>query len=442
MVLDEHARHSRPDRGLGLWNRSQEALRRLGAWQALRMLTHRIPPAAYRDRQGHWLSRCSEGATNSLRVATVLESKLLDALADGMDEGTLRFGAKVTAVREAADRVVVALDDGNEVHGSLVVGADGPHSLVRRCIFGESTRAVDTGLVSFSGILPHRAITKVDEFHGTRAKLRPESLAFETLSGGQRFALVPLRESAFWFATMSADSPAALQALDKDVADATVERQGVGPQTLARLRQAYAGWHDPIPAVLHAAACAEAEAQMGSHNERDGGPHRHQDLDIAQGMVRCQRIVTVPPLSRWHTRRCVLVGDAAHGMPINLAQGAAAAIEGSFLLGRQLAMNLLDCPDEASQAGAICQALASYERAHKPRIDQCRTITSFTALLARPANPVSESVRNSMRFVPRAINERIFDAFLEWSLGERPRSTARLYTAAFGDDEVESFGYR
>ena len=178
----------RPDRGLGLWNRSQQVLRALGTDTVLGG-AHFIPPAAYRSRKGDWLSRCSDSQVNRTRVATVLESALLASLADGLPHDSLAHGVRVISVRESADHVTLTLDDGSQETGSLVVGADGTHSVVRRCAFGAAAAAVETGLVSFSGLLPPSAIAKADEGQGTRAKLRPEALSFETLSAGTHISI-------------------------------------------------------------------------------------------------------------------------------------------------------------------------------------------------------------------------------------------------------------
>ena len=127
--------------------------------------------------------------------------------------------------------------------------------------------------------------------------------------------------------------------------------------------------------------------------------------------------MTAPPMKQWFTQRAVLIGDAAHGLPINLAQGAAAAIEGAYLLGEELGRSA-----DTSEAG-LESAFAAYQAAHESRIKQCERITAFTGLLAQPASPLTEAVRNAMRFVPQPINGAIFDAALALSLGDAPKST-------------------
>jgi 2-polyprenyl-6-methoxyphenol hydroxylase-like FAD-dependent oxidoreductase len=344
---------ARVDRGLGLWGRSQVALAEIGLSQLLETRAHRIPAAAYRSHAGTWLSRCSDSPRNSRRVATLRESDLLAALRGGLPPDSVVDGS-VAAVENGSDGVSVRLEDGQAAEGSVVVGADGVGSTVRRLLWPGGAPAVDLGLVSAGGIAEHG--------------FGDHALAFETLSGGSRFALVPLSDGAcFWFATRPSDS-----------ADAS------------SLEEAYAGWHAPIPEVLRAAADDE---------------------------LRWERLRSVATLDAWSTGRAVLVGDAAHALPINLAQGAAAAIEGAYLLGTALAR----C------GGDHAAAFRAYEAAAAPRVAQCRRVTAFTELLAAPAGPVAEGARNAMALVPAPINGFVFDSFLEYSLGDVPSATAALW---------------
>ena len=351
---------ARVDRGLGLWGRSQVALAEIGLSQLLETRAHRIPAAAYRSHSGTWLSRCSESPRNSRRVATLRESELLAALRNGLPPTSIVDGS-VAAVEDGPEGVSVRLEDGQTAEGSVVVGADGVGSTVRRLLWPGGAPAVDLGLVSASGIAERGF---------------DEDLAFETLSGGSRFALVPLSDGAcFWFATQPADS-----------ADAS------------SLEEAYAGWHAPIPEVLRAAADDE---------------------------LRWERLQSVAPLDAWSTGRAVLVGDAAHALPINLAQGAAAAIEGAYLLGTALARS----------GGDHLAAFRAYEAAAAPRVAQCRRVTAFTELLAAPAGPVAEGARNAMALVPPSINGFVFDSFLEYSLGDVPSATAALWPLTMSPDD-------
>ena len=390
------------------------ALRELGLGNLLNDC-HRIPAAAYRSRDGAWLSRCSDTPANRVAVATLRESELLASLEASLPQGTVRRGASLAAVREEEDGVAVQLEDGHVERGTVVVGADGVGSAVRRFAFAEPAgAAIDTGKISFSGILSPTAIASLSD-SGGRTDAHADSLAyaFETLSAGRRFAVVPLADGgAFWFATLGAGGGI-------EGADAS--------RSVAALRAAYNGWHEPIPRLLHAVACEVAEAAMAA----GGGAAADDGAAAGAPPLRCERLHVTPRTARWWAGRAVLVGDAAHALPINLAQGAACAIEGAFTLSAALADALggsrAGAPLETAVAAA---AFARYQAGHEARVRQCRVVTAFTELLAAPASPPTEALRNAIRLVPRPLNGWIFDTALELSLGDRPARTRAMWPLA------------
>lgn len=431
----ERAVH-RVDRGLGLWGRSHVALRQLGLDALLDCpaTTMRIPAAAYRSVSGEWLSRCTEMPLNRERVTTLRESALLQELENRLPEGTVERGVEVIDVRQSASGIELGLADGRSIAGSVVVGADGVRSAIRRLAFPEAAEAIDTGFVSHGGLLLSPSPGALDAIFPPATADEESPLAFETLSAGRRFAMVPLAAgSGFWFATR----PMALGSTNEH-ADAT---------GLRTLRAAYEGWHSPIPRALHAAACAAAEAAMGTPSA-DTTPQASPPpaaashaLHAACDAFRAERVLIAPPLGQWWRGRCVLVGDAAHALPINLAQGAAASIEGAYLLGQALGGSAPgeQPPDAAPGEAASCAtwqtAFASYQAAHEPRVWQCRLASAFTTALAAPASAPTEALRNAMRFVPQPLNGYVFDAALEFSLGDIPSRTRAhwpLPTAAPG----------
>jgi 2-polyprenyl-6-methoxyphenol hydroxylase-like FAD-dependent oxidoreductase len=414
----EASRTRRVDRGLGIWGRAQVALRKLGLGSTLDTEL-RIPAAAYRSVDGRWLSRSTDTHANNSRVVALRESALLRALVDGLPRES--ESGEVVELHQSAEGVTLKLATGVTVEGEIVVGADGANSAIRRLAFGgDSAAAIDTGFVSHGGLLLPSSPGALKSIFAQRASATP-SLAFETLSAGRRFAVVPLAGGGgFWFATR----PLAVGSVDER-ADA---------RGMASLRAAYEGWHDPIPTVLHAAACAAAEASMAQ--EQAAAPAHSMDA------FRAERVLMAPPLpagGRWWTGRCVLVGDAAHALPINLAQGAAASIEGAYLLGEALCAALGAGADGRAgkpplNDGAWQRAFASYQGSHEARVRQCRLATAFTAALARPTSPPAEAVRNAMRFVPQPLNGLVFDAALEFSLGDVPASTRAAWPLATAPD--------
>ena len=86
------------DRGLGLWDDARASLRALGVDLDAKDggdglgLGRRIAPAAYRNRAGTWLSKCSDAQAERRRVASVSQNALLAALAEeGPLDGTSRI---------------------------------------------------------------------------------------------------------------------------------------------------------------------------------------------------------------------------------------------------------------------------------------------------------------------------------------------------------------
>jgi FAD-dependent urate hydroxylase len=409
----------RPERGLGLWGRAQAALRMLGHGPLLDNVDTTLgsPAAAYRGRNGEWLSASSDTDYNRRRVSTLRESLLLADLERELPAGTVQRGAELVAVEDngaSSGTIGLRFADGSHADGSAVVGADGACSTVRQLAFGGAPcGAIDSGMYSFGGLLSPLAVANLVSSGGRTdsAKYsRPTAHAFETLSRGRRFACVPLADGdAFWFATLSeADLFKSAVAVGVDL-----RNDGGGELVLKALREAYDGFHSPIPRMLHAVACDVAEVAMSTSADKWGVSQTISQTIEASGVLRSERLHSAPGIGDWWAGRVVLVGDAAHAMPINLAQGAACAIEGAYLLGEAL----------HHHGDHVERAFAQYQAAHEPRVRQCRAVTAFTELLARPASPIAEGFRNAMRFTPQPLNSMIFDATLSISLGDWPAST-------------------
>jgi 6-hydroxynicotinate 3-monooxygenase len=98
---------------------------------------------------------------------------------------------------------------------------------------------------------------------------------------------------------------------------------------LETLREAYAGFHPHVRAVI--TACPE---------------------------VHKWALVERDPLPRWSEGRVVLLGDACHPMTPYMAQGAATAMEDAAVLSR--------CLDRIDADG-VAEAFRRYEQTRRPR---------------------------------------------------------------------------
>jgi 2-polyprenyl-6-methoxyphenol hydroxylase-like FAD-dependent oxidoreductase len=73
----------------------------------------------------------------------ILRGDLVDVLYEATEKRVeYRFGTRVSALEQDDDGVDVTLSDGSRLRADLVVGADGPHSAVRRLVFGPEERFV------------------------------------------------------------------------------------------------------------------------------------------------------------------------------------------------------------------------------------------------------------------------------------------------------------
>jgi 2-polyprenyl-6-methoxyphenol hydroxylase-like FAD-dependent oxidoreductase len=67
----------------------------------------------------------------------ILRGDLADVLyQDTAHRADYRFDTRITHLEQSGDGVEATLSDGTTIHVDLVVGADGPHSAVRRMVFG------------------------------------------------------------------------------------------------------------------------------------------------------------------------------------------------------------------------------------------------------------------------------------------------------------------
>ena len=170
----------------------------------------------------------------------------------------------------------------------LVVGADGVHSVVRDIIVGPDA-PVHKGRIAYRAVFPSALMNGRDIGPSRTKWWGPDRHIVIYYTNGAR--------SEVYFVT-SVPEPAEWLTRESWSAKGDVHE----------LRQAYAGFHPDVRAVL------------------DACPDCHK-----------WAILEREPLPRWSDGRVVLLGDAAHPMTPYMAQGGATAIEDAAVLARCLA---------------------------------------------------------------------------------------------------------
>ncbi|OBF23857.1 FAD-dependent oxidoreductase [Mycobacterium sp. ACS4331] len=351
-VLEERADTS-PGAGISIWPNALAALDAIGLGDAVRDAGGRVTAGAMRWRDGTWLRRPSaERIVKALGepLVVVQRSALRDALTSALHPGTVRYEAPVTGLSSRGERVTVTVSGAATVEADAVVGADGIHSTVARHL---------------NGPLPLR-YAGYTAWRGVAEYVVDPDLAGETMGPGMEAGHVPLGDDrTYWFAT---------------------ERRSEGHRSpqgeRAYLLDRFAGWADPVPAVL-AATPPEAVLRNDLY-DRDGARH-------------------------WTRDNVALVGDAAHPMRPHLGQGGCQGLEDAAVLA-----HLVDtAPDLAT-------AFARFEAFRKPRV---RRLVRESRLIGRVVNlrpaALSAAATRATVLVPEAV--------LTWHLAQiAARSAFRL----------------
>lgn len=234
---------------LAMWPEAQQALDEVGILPAVRAAGSDFGGMALRDGSGTVLLTARAPGVIGVSRADLL--RLLD-------------GAAPASVRRAYGAVASLPRSG------LVVGADGVHSIVRRTLWGERSRARPSPYLALRGIIDEPV---------------PPGGGGEYWGRGQLFGITPAsRGRTYWYASY---------------------RSRLGPggidveEALALTRVRFSGRADGIDGVLAAAT---------------------------PGDTLAQRVWTVPFPGSYRRDGAVLVGDAAHGMAPNLGRGACEAL--------------------------------------------------------------------------------------------------------------------
>ncbi|HEY7338418.1 MAG TPA: FAD-dependent monooxygenase [Bryobacteraceae bacterium] len=234
---------------------------------------------------------------------------LQQILLKACDLGCIRFGRRLTGLRTESNHVRLEFSNGATERASLVVGADGIRSVVRKHISGHDD-TIFSGTTGFRGLAPRERLPSLPD---------PEAIQFWVGPGAH------LLHYAIGHNAQHINILGVVEGPQRWPNHERWRDDVFGEDILTR----FADWH---PAALE---LCRALAQ------REGWG-----------------LFAVGPLRHWSNGPIVLIGDAAHGMLPHQGQGANQTIEDAVTLAGIIAN---------PPAESIVESLMVYEKLRKPR---------------------------------------------------------------------------
>lgn len=348
--------------GLTLWPNSTTALRTLGLQTFIAEHCLPMTVGGIYDWQGRILAQTTTSAVERLGGAPLvavhraeLQAALLAALESlHPDPGAhpVRFGAHLERFEQDEQGVTAYFADGTHARGSVLIGADGLHSVVRQALFGVASPR-------FAGFIAWRAVVP--------APPRSALPAGEYWGCGQEFGIVPLSDQRiYWFAT-------------RTVPEGQEDGPPMAAEGLQTLRMLFQGWYPAIPALIQATP--------------------------ADAVLRTD-IYDRPPLAAWSRGRVTLLGDAAHPMTPNLGQGACQALEDAIVLAASL--------QAADTTDRIPQALQTYQAVRLPRANRLVVRSRQLGTIVQSRDRLVCWARNGLvKLLPDALRLRLLEPFIK-----------------------------
>ncbi|MFT2110794.1 FAD-dependent monooxygenase [Marinomonas sp. 2405UD68-3] len=232
------------------------------------------------------------------------------------------------SVKQDQSQVTVTLENGQSYSGDLLIGADGIRSKVLeqlQALPSFQPNAVPprfTGQVAWRGTVPANKLPKNLIKPDATVWVGPgRHLVTYYLRGGELVNFVAVEERKEWS-----------------------EESWNTPGDVHQLKNAFSDWHPEVTQLLEVV-----------------------DNTFLWGLFDRK------PLTKWHDKGVVLLGDACHPMLPFMAQGAAMALEDGFVLAKTLSSFGMESPQ------TLENALTHYTNIRLPRTSKIQAMSSSNA---------------------------------------------------------------
>ncbi|EFY85462.1 hypothetical protein J3459_006008 [Metarhizium acridum] len=255
-------------------------------------------PSTFKDKYGHPLAGIKRTSINLMLKKMLLGHNI-----------ELREGWELLDIKEEENSVTAYFDYGRSVTGSFLVGCDGIKSASRKALL--RSKGIAEGPPSYTGLTQTAGISKAPD-----SLLNPAAMRNWYADGTHVIAYPICKTHISW----------AMTRRETDEAAETWRpyRPEELPQQKSELCKLLEGWNSVLMDMINA-----------SGRIIKFGLFDREELEAGQ----------------WYSKRCVLVGDAAHPTSPHLGQGANQALEDCFHLSQAL-------PDLASGDAHFEEAVA------------------------------------------------------------------------------------
>jgi 2-polyprenyl-6-methoxyphenol hydroxylase-like FAD-dependent oxidoreductase len=337
--------------GLTLWVNAMRALQEIGVADAVQENGAVVEAIENRTAEGRLLSVlpiAQVAAKHGAPSVSIHRGVLQQTLAQHLPDGALRVDDEYVDHEDDGAGVTVRFRDGREERTDVLLGADGITSSIRGQLF-------EPPVLRYSGYTCWRSAATLDhpELHPT---------TYVQLYGKKStFGMFPIGPSRWsWYGT-------------KITAAGGAGRRS-GAEWKEEAREVFAGWYDPVRAVI--------------------------DATPDEAFIR-QDINDLEPIEEW-TRGCVAVlGDAAHATTPTLGQGGCGAIEDAVVLARKL-----------GAGGDVASSLREYAAGRKARANGIVRQARRHGAIYHGVNPVLGVARGVMLRSPVSIAMREVDKLM------------------------------
>ncbi|WP_183573044.1 FAD-dependent oxidoreductase [Mucilaginibacter sp. X5P1] len=207
------------------------------------------------------------------------------ALAQGI---AVNYGKKLIAINERGEMVTALFEDGTQVNGALLIGADGIHSATRQLIFPDAPKPAYVGFYGTGGILDIKDINNDETLNKGDLTLVYGNAGFF----GYGF---DKPDEILWWSSLEVPENEVKSFVTNNTDD----------QIRNRLLDLFADYHHPVKELV---AKTKQFAQTISYQ--------------------------IAPLDGWHKGRVILIGDAGHALSTTSGQGASMAFEDAMFLAK------------------------------------------------------------------------------------------------------------